>query len=75
MSLQPELDDVKRRIEDKQNDIGEAQDALIDAEEGKTKEKATAKLARLKDELSKLEARYSEVLNKIQIVQAQGISI
>ena len=47
----------KQEIKDKQKEIGEAQDALIDAEEEKTKEKAAAKLARLIDQLDDLKAR------------------
>ena len=72
MNLQLELDDVKRRIEDKQREIGEAQDALIDAEEAQTKEKAAAKLARLIDQLSKLEydkARVYDIIEKAQTTQ------
>ena len=42
MNLQVELDKINLRIEETQKEIGVAQDALIDVDEGKTKENAKA---------------------------------
>ena len=63
MNLQVELDKINLRIEETQKEIGVAQDALIDVDEGKTKEKAkaAAKLARLNVRLDDLKADKAKV--------------
>ena len=72
MSLQLELDDIKKALN--ATKLALVQSNVVEKDEDKKLVNA-ATLIELNDQLNDLKARYSEVLNKIQIDQVQGISV